>query len=113
MTTGIPYMMNDADNFEWDYQKALTNYAKHGVSFEEASFVFDDPFGIEKLDDREAYGEERFIRIGIAGSKLLMVVYTERGEKTRIISAREATKNERDDYYCENAQGWDSGSGIA
>ncbi|MBW4475600.1 MAG: BrnT family toxin [Tolypothrix brevis GSE-NOS-MK-07-07A] len=99
--------MNDADNFEWDDQKALVNYAKHGVSFEEASEVFNDLFGIEKQDDREAYGEERFIRIGIAGNKLLMVVYTERGEKTRIISAREVTKNERNDYYRENAQGWD------
>lgn len=61
--------MNDSNNFEWDYQKAVTNYTKHGVSFEEASEVFRDPFGIEKLDDRKAYGEERFIRIGVAGSK--------------------------------------------
>lgn len=101
--------MNDADNFEWDYQKAVINYTKHGVSFDEASEVFRDPFGIEKLDDRKAYGEERFIRIGVAGSRLLMVVYTERGEKIRIISAREVTKNERNDYYRENAQGWDGG----
>ncbi len=101
--------MNDADNFEWDDQKALANYTKHNVSFDEASEVFRDTFGIEKLDDRKAYGEERFIRIGMVGSKLLMVVYTERGEKTRIISAREVTKNERKDYYRENAQGWDGG----
>lgn len=101
--------MKDADNFEWNYQKALVNYAKHGVSFEEASEVFNDPFGIEKLDDRKAYGEERFIRIGTADSRLLMVVYTERAQKTRIISAREATRNERNDYYRENAQGWDGG----
>ena len=101
--------MNDADNFEWDYQKAIANYTKHGVSFEEAVKVFRDPFGIEKLDDRKAYGEERFIRIGIAGNRLLMVVYTERGENTRIISAREVTKNERNEYYRENAQGWDGG----
>jgi uncharacterized protein len=101
--------MNDAESFEWDYQKAKANYTKHGVSFDEASEVFRDPFGIEKLDDRKDYGEERFIRIGMALSRLLMVVYTERGEKTRIISAREVTKNERNNYYRENAQGWDGG----
>ena len=100
-------MDDDDDNFEWDFQKALVNYTKHGVSFDEASEVFLDPFGIEKPDDRKPYGEERFIRIAMVGSRLLMVVYTERGEKTRIISAREATKNERNDYYRENAQGWD------
>jgi uncharacterized protein len=95
--------MNGADKFEWDYQKAVTNYAKHAVSFDEATLAFLDPFGIEKIDDREGYGEQRFILIGMADNKLLMVVYTERGDKTRIISAREVTKNERNDYYRENA----------
>jgi uncharacterized protein len=99
--------MSDADEFEWNYQKAATNYAKHGISFDEAALVFRDPFGIEKIDDRGEYREERFIRIGTADNKLLMVVYTERGDKIRIISAREVTKNERNDYYRENAQGWD------
>jgi hypothetical protein len=48
-------------SFEWDEAKAAENYAKHGVSFETATKVFGDPFGVERLDDRENYGEERFI----------------------------------------------------
>jgi uncharacterized DUF497 family protein len=52
------------ESFEWDEAKAAENYAKHGVSFETATEVFDDPFGIERLDDREDYGEVRFILIG-------------------------------------------------
>jgi uncharacterized protein len=53
----IRIIMSGVDDFEWDYQKAVTNYAKHGVSFDEATLVFRDPFGIEKIDDREGYGE--------------------------------------------------------
>ncbi len=96
--------MDDANAFEWDTEKAVTNYAKHAVSFDEAIKIFRDPFGIEELDDRQTYGEDRLIRTGIADNRLLTVVYTERGEKTRIISAREATKHEQDDYYRQNAQ---------
>jgi uncharacterized DUF497 family protein len=99
--------MSDADDFEWDGEKAASNYAKHGVSFDEAIKTFRDPFGIEELDDRQDYGEERLIRIGMANNRLLTVVYTERGEKTRIISARGVTKYEQDEYYRQNAQGWD------
>lgn len=99
--------MNNADDFEWDEEKAASNYAKHGVSFDAAIKVFRDPFAIEKSDDRQDYGEERLILTGMADSLLLTVVYTERGEKTRIISARRVTKHERDDYYRQNAQGWD------
>lgn len=65
----------------------------HGVSFELAATVFKDPFAIELLDDREDYGEERFVMIGMAaGQVLLFVAYTERTEHIRIISARRATK---------------------
>ncbi len=86
--------MGGTDNFEWDDKKATRNYTKHGVSFKEAMKVFDDPFGIGELDDWEVYGEERFILIGMAGNRLLNVVYTERGECIRIISARKVTKHE-------------------
>ncbi len=96
--------MDDAGKFEWDESKAASNYAKHGVGFGEASRVFRDLFGIEVLDDRKDYGEERFIRTGMAGDRLLTVVYTERGENIRIISAREAGKYERKNYYSQNAQ---------
>jgi uncharacterized DUF497 family protein len=59
---------------------------------------------IERLDDREDYGEERFIIIGMdAGETLLCVAYTEREDRIRIISARRATQHERDDYFQQNA----------
>ena len=63
-----------------------------------------DPFGIERLDDREDYGEERFVIIGMAeGHVLLFVAYTEHEERIRIISARRVTQNEQDDYFWQNA----------
>jgi uncharacterized DUF497 family protein len=95
--------MDNADNFEWNNNKAARNYVKHRVSFEEATGVFSDPFAIEELDDRKAYGEERLALIGMAGNRLLNVIYTERGERVRIISARRATKHERENYYRQNA----------
>jgi len=78
------------------------NYAKHGVSFETAIKVFRDPFGIERLDDRQDYGEERFILIGTVEEVVITVVYTERNGRIRIISARRATRHEQDDYFLEN-----------
>jgi hypothetical protein len=90
------------DAFEWDEIKGAENYAKHGVSFETAAKIFHDPFGIERLDDREDYGEERFILIGAAEGAVLTVAYTERKGRIRIISARHATKTEQDAYFIEN-----------
>ena len=94
--------MNDGA-FEWDNDKATTNYAKHGVSFEVARGVFRDPFAIEQLDEREDYGEARFTLIGMAGGRLLFVAYTMRGDTIRIISARGAEPYEQRQYYDENA----------
>jgi hypothetical protein len=69
----------------------------------EAEGSFDD-FAVELLDDREAYGEERFVIIGMAeGQVLLFVAYTEREGRIRIISARRATKYEQDHYFRQNA----------
>jgi uncharacterized DUF497 family protein len=64
--------MNDG-GFEWDERKAADNYARHGVSFAAARNVFKDPFAIEQLDDREDYGEDRFIIIGMVEGRLLSV----------------------------------------
>ena len=90
--------------FEWRDAKAEGNWQTHGVSFELASTVFKDPFAIEFLDDREDYGEERFVVIGMAeGKVLLFVAYTEREERIRIISARRATKHEQDHYFRQNS----------
>jgi uncharacterized DUF497 family protein len=74
------------------------------VSFDLAKTVFRDPFAIDFLDDREEYGEERFVMIGMAeGKVLLFVAYTEREEHIRIISARRATQYEQDEYFQQNA----------
>jgi uncharacterized protein len=76
----------------------------HGVSFELATKVFRDAFAIERLDDREDYGEERFVIVGMAEEDvLLFVAFVERGDRIRIISARRATQDEQDDYFRQNA----------
>jgi uncharacterized protein len=90
--------------FEWSKAKAKANFRQHGVSFDLAKTVFSDPFAIERLDDREDYGEDRFVIIGAAeGGTLLFVAYTEREDCIRIISGRRAMKNEQDDYFQQNA----------
>jgi uncharacterized DUF497 family protein len=91
-----------AEDFEWDEIKASENYAKHGVSFETARAVFKDVFAVERLDDRDDYGEDRLAIIGMSAHTILYVVYTLRGLRTRLISARRATKHEQDDYYQQN-----------
>ena len=93
------------DEFEWDDAKAEDNYLKHGVDFETATEVFADLFAIEEPDPRsDDYGEDRFCITGMGGGALLVVVYTEREERIRIISARRATKREHDDYYRQNSK---------
>jgi hypothetical protein len=87
-----------SSDWEWNDEKADENYATHGVSFEQAELVFKDSLAVGWLDDRFDYGEDRFILIGMAGTDILLVVYTEREERIRLISARMATKQEREDY---------------
>ena len=85
--------------FEWNDSKNKANAAKHGVSFEEAAEIFDYPM-YETIDARADYGETRYIGIGRNQYfAILTVVYTERGEAIRIISARRATKQEKRLYY--------------
>ena len=91
--------------FGWDKSKAKSNYTKHGVSFDLAKGVFEDPFAIEFLDDRLDYGEERFVIIGMVDDHLLYVAYAERNEITRLISARRATKHEEQAYFEQGPQG--------
>ena len=90
------------DSFEWDDDKAASNLTKHGVSFDEAKSVFLDPFAVELFDDRADYGEDRFVLIGMSTENVLTVVYTERKERNRIISARKAAANERRLYHEQN-----------
>ncbi len=91
-------------DFEWDDAKAGANFRKHGVTFEQAAYAFRDPFAMEWIDASAVYGEERVILLGMSGGQILSVVYTERGERLRIISARRATKYEKDEYYRQNAR---------
>ena len=93
----------NADDFEWDDAKADANLTRHGVSFEQARKAFDDPFAIDFVDDREDYGEPRLILLAMVESRLLVVAYTLRNDKVRIISAREAEPHERRRYHEENS----------
>lgn len=83
------------DDFEWDPAKAAENVRKHGVTFDEASAVFRDPFLLDSADERFAYGEQRRTAIGFVQDTMLVVGYAERGDACRIISARAATARER------------------
>jgi hypothetical protein len=82
--------------FEWDPAKAKANIARHRVSFEAAQAVFGDLQALELLDDSTE--EERWRLLRRAGSKIRMVVYTERGDRVRITSARKASKREQEVY---------------
>ncbi|MFM5892322.1 MAG: BrnT family toxin [Dolichospermum sp.] len=85
--------------FEWNPDKANSNLKKHGVSFSEASTVFNDPLSITFPDPDHSYGEERYVIIGVSSaSRILIVPHTDRADRVRIISAREATRNERRFY---------------
>jgi uncharacterized DUF497 family protein len=85
--------------FEWDPRKSGINLRKHGISFHEASTVFGDPLSITFNDPDHSIGEHRFLTFGNSRTnQLLAVVHTERHGKTRIISARRATRPERKIY---------------
>ena len=85
--------------FEWDEQKASKNLSNHKVLFEEAITIFNDQLYIDFFDPDHSDNESRYIRIGLSNkSRLLIVSYTERNHVIRIISAREATNREQEDY---------------
>ncbi len=85
--------------FDWDKNKAVSNLAKHKVSFEEAATVFGDPLSDTFDDPDHSVKEERFLIIGHSEKgKLLFVSHTDDGETVRIISAREPTRTERESY---------------
>jgi len=85
--------------FEWDESKSTTNLRKHGVSFEEASSVFGDPLAITFQDPAHSAGEHRFLAFGVSvHGTLLVVSFVHRRKRTRLISARPATRGERKIY---------------
>ena len=85
--------------FEWDPKKAETNLKKHGVSFEEGSTAFKDPLSLTIDDPLHSSDEERLILIGMShNNRMLVIAHTEIRDNIRIISARKATKEERNNY---------------
>jgi uncharacterized DUF497 family protein len=91
------------NTFEWDEDKNKLNHKMHGITFEDAKFVFSDPCKVILPDLFHGGKEERWLVIGIV-SRVLFVVFTERSEKIRLISARTATKAEERLYYDHNKQ---------
>lgn len=87
------------DEFEWSDAKARANIARHDLSFETARKVFSDPLALDWLDDREDYGEARYVTVGLASHRLLHVAYTMRDHRIRIITARAAAPQERRIYH--------------
>jgi len=86
-------------NFEWDAEKSASNRRKHGVSFEEATTAFADPRSLNQFDPDHSVDEDRYILLGKSQfDRILVVSYTDRPPRTRIISARLATRRERNQY---------------
>ncbi len=89
--------------FEWDADKALANERKHGISFEEASTVFADPLATTIYDPDHSDDEDRYLSLGLSSeNRLLVVSFTDRDERIRIISARVASRRERKQYEKAN-----------
>jgi uncharacterized DUF497 family protein len=85
--------------FEWDENKAAKNLSKHGVSFQEAKTVFNDPLYIDFYDPDHSIDEQRYLIVGESNKgRLLIVSYTERKDSIRLISARLVTRTEREAY---------------
>ena len=84
--------------FEWDENKRRSNLSKHGIDFVDAAKIFNSSV-LERVDNRYDYDETRIVTLGEVNGVVLFVVYTRRGEVRRIISARRATKGERNKYY--------------
>jgi uncharacterized DUF497 family protein len=85
--------------FAWNEKKAAGNLVKHGISFEEATTVFDDPLSNAFPDTDHSVEEQRFVIIGSSEQgRILVVAHTDDGELVRLISAREATHGERESY---------------
>jgi len=85
--------------FEWDPRKAAENLAKHGIPFDYATRVFDDPYHIEQEDQTSFYEEARYHAIGMVENLLLFVAFTYRRDNIRLISARKVTSRERRQYH--------------
>ena len=90
-------MVDEASPLEWDEAKSLKNRRERGFGFEVASEIFQGPV-LELEDQRRDYGERRFLAIGQVEENFLAIVYTWRGARRRVISARRAKRGKRDAY---------------
>jgi len=85
--------------FEWDRRKAVLNIKKHGVSFEDAATAFGDPLSVTIHDPKHSDDEDRFLLLGeTQDKKLVVVAHTDRKDTIRLINARPASRQEREDY---------------
>ena len=89
--------------FEWDEAKNRLNIRRHGIAFADVVDFLDDSGLFERLDLRLDYGEERTIAFANVGGRILAIVYAERGDAIRIISARLASRDETNDYFKSNS----------
>jgi uncharacterized protein len=87
--------------FEWDAAKAAVNLAKHGISFEQAALVFADPHRLTVIDTRHT-AEHRLNTTGCIQDQLFIVCHTDRAGRTRLISARPASRHERNRYHAHH-----------
>ena len=87
------------ESFEWDEAKAEANLTKHGIDFLDAALVFDNEARLDWFDDREDYEEDRFCTVGAVQGRIIFVAYTIRADHIRLVSARRASKKEREEYY--------------
>lgn len=92
-----PSVNDSYSAFEWDGNKRRSNVEKHGIDFADATEAFDDPWRFTYRSPRRS-NEERFLTVGTVRGKLIAIVFTLRGDKIRIISARPARRTERDQY---------------
>ncbi|MCC6195255.1 MAG: BrnT family toxin [Burkholderiales bacterium] len=79
--------------YEWDEAKREINLSKHGIDFRDAHLIFEGPL-VTVEDDREDYGERRFVALGLLADIVISMIYAERGERVRVISIRKALKHE-------------------
>ena len=82
---------------EWDDERRRQNISKHGVDLIHAALIFEGPT-LTKIDNRRAYGEERFISLGLVDGTALVVVHTQRGKHIRLISAWKGDRKDYDEY---------------
>jgi uncharacterized DUF497 family protein len=95
-----------ASTFEWDPAKAAANLQAHGVSFEEAATVFQDPLAKIHADPDHSEGEDRAILMGhFSAGRLLLVSFTDRQDRIRLISARATTRREHKEYEKSQQEG--------